>query len=118
MDGRFLIYEGFETDAPEIFKDVILKYNFRIQSVSNSGIKLENNKVVLDISYETGLILWLRNKLMNISTMVNDIVSNKDKKIKDDFYSICNSIFTIDRKDTMNKLSVFLFTYLSKELSD
>lgn len=118
MDGRFLIYEGFETDVPEIFKNVILRYNLKIKYVSDSGVKLENNKVVLDISYETGLILWVTNKLMNVQTMVNDLVSDKGIKIKEEFYAICNSIFTIDRKITMINLSVFLLTHLTEELSD
>ena len=118
MDGRFLIYEGFETDVPEIFNNVILKYNFKIQYVSDCGVKLENSKVVLDISYETGLILWITDKLMNVQTMVNDIVSDKGIKIKEEFYAICNSIFTIDRKGTMINLSVFLLTHLTDELSD
>lgn len=118
MDGRYLIYHGFGNDAAEIFKHTIIKYNFRITYLSDSGINLENSRINLNISYESGLQVWYTNKTSKDSEMLYKICKRKGEIVISEFFKILDCIFTDNRKDCLTNLSNFLVTNLSDELSD
>ncbi|HNP19274.1 MAG TPA: hypothetical protein PKL31_12615 [Fulvivirga sp.] len=85
MDGRFLIYNGFERDVESIVKDLIINFNFNIINKSDAGVSLENKRVVLEISYETGLQIWLKIKRFNISEMIAKLCMFKGDSIYEQF---------------------------------
>lgn len=116
MDKRFLIYEGFEDDAETIFKEIIKKFNFLVTSKSDSGIFFENKQVTLDVSYETGIQIWIKNKKSNNNVMLFQIA--KQKGLEELFFDIIGENFYKDRKGSLEKLSDFLIKHFSKELSE
>ncbi len=119
MDGRFLIYEGFEKDVEVVFKELIEKFNFTVTSKSDSGVLFENKRIELDISYETVPIIWVKyNNSVQPSNLLDHLVKHKDLKINDEFYDILGEKFYKNRKGSLMKLSHFLIEHFSEELSD
>lgn len=113
MDRRYLIYEGFKDDHELIFKDFRSKFNFKITDVSDSGIHFVNNRCRLDITYETGIQVWLKIPKYNISEMIPILAMFKGDAI---YYK--NIVQKSDVKKSMIELSDFLITYFVGELSE
>lgn len=115
MDLRFLIYEGFDNDAEIIFKSLIDKFNFKVIHKSDSGIKLENSRIILDIYYETSLQVWIINKSSQTSQMLIEISKDKGEEIYQENLSIMQCMHEpnqisnfVSRKSCLIKLSEFL----------
>lgn len=117
MDKRFLIYEGFENDVESIFEDLITKYFFSITYKSDSGVFFENQKIILDISYETVPIVWVKYKSGHPSDLLDKLAEHKGHKVKDKLYDILGENFYKDRKGSFERLSKFLIDHFSQELS-
>ena len=120
MDGRFLIYEGFENDAEGIFEKLISKFRFDVTSKSDSGISLDNNRVKLEISYDTGIQIWLKVKRFDISEMIAKLCMIKGASTYQEFKNLMFS--TLDTKESkrndLKRLSQFLVDHFTEELSE
>ena len=113
MDNRFLIYEGFEKDAKGIFNSLIHKCNLQITLLNDSGIVLENGKVKIEVSYETSIQVWVTNKLEATNVILSDL--SKRKGLLEEYISIRKK--EIPTAEKLKKISSFLISHFSKELS-
>lgn len=115
MDKRFLIYEGFKKDGAIIFEELIKKFNFKIQSLSDSGIHFINNRCILDITYENSIQSWLKIPKYNISEMIPKLCMFKGDNVISEYRKI---VMQENIKNELISLSHFLCTYFSDELSE
>lgn len=115
MDNRFLIYDGFENEIEFCFKEIIQKFNFKTHRISNYGVDFENSRCVLDLSYETGIQLWLKIPKYNITQMISTLSKIKGDKIFEKYRII---VLKKNNSDTMQELSRFLVENFSEELKE
>jgi|TARA_R110000787_G_scaffold262676_1_gene368303 hypothetical protein len=115
MERRFLIYDGFANDAESIFGPVIEKFNMSINSISDYGIIIENKRVLLEISYETSLQIWLQEKQYNIMEMLPKL-----SMFKGNYTQFKNALKTYDtnRLESLKTLANFLAENFTEELSE
>ncbi len=115
MDKRFLIYTGFANEGKAFFKTILEKFNMKVISISDYGMSMENNRVILEISYETGLQIWIKNKKYNIRELLPKLAM-----FKGDYLSYKNSVmhFESNKPETFIKLADFLVEKFSAELSE
>lgn len=116
MDGRFLIYEGFENDVEDIFKDLIVRFNFNVTDKSDSGVFFKNSSVLLEVFYETGVQTWIKRHQPKSTQMLYLLV--KEKKLEKQFFEIIGENFYRDRKASLKRLSQFLVDHFTEELSE
>ena len=116
MDRRYIIYDGFESDVSVIFKDLIDRFDFIIKSKSDSGIVLENSKIILDLSFENVPIVWITNKLKNEDMLLNLIINKSKRHLKNELKLILGTNFYKNRKGSLMKLTNFLTEHFSTEL--
>jgi hypothetical protein len=92
MDKRFLMYEGFNKDAKVIFQSLQDLYGYQIKHCSDSGISLENRRCVLDISYETGIQVWLKVPKYNIEIMLPKLAMIKGEEVYKKYKEIVSEV--------------------------
>ncbi len=118
MDKRFLIYEGFSLEADYIFKSLISKFNFKILYLTDSGIKLENSKIILEIFYETGFQIQIRKKSVQSSELLYYFIKRRnDKELLETFFEILN-YSRIKPQEGLSMLSDFLIDNFFNDLSE
>ncbi|MGL1886337.1 MAG: hypothetical protein OCD76_07460 [Reichenbachiella sp.] len=103
MDGRFLIYEGFGDDIEDLFRVLIKTFHFEVKNKNDSGVIFENAKVVLDFSYETVPVFWITDKPSSRDRLLNHIVRESKKHLKDELKSILGEDFYLDRKGSLER---------------
>jgi hypothetical protein len=114
IEHRFLIYEGFQNEASLIFRKFIEKFDFKILDVSEYGIHFTNNRCNLDLTYESGIQLWLKLPKYNISEMIPKLCMFKGDNVYNKYREIA---MKDSSKEQINELSEFLIDYFSEELN-
>ena len=114
MDGWFLIYDGFQNDAKIIFADFINRYNFEIVYLTDSGLRLKNNRCEVEIKYETGFQIWLLLPKYKVSEMIVKLSMFKGDKVFVEYQKIWEG----DKREQLQKLSIFLSYYFSEEMKE
>ncbi len=115
MEERFLVYNGFENEIETCFNDLIQRFNFKTQTISNYGLDFVNSRCILNLFYETGLQLWIKIPKYNISQMVPVLCMFRGDEIFEEYRSILSKQMNCD---TMRELSKFLIDNFSNELSE
>lgn len=115
IERRFLIYNGFKEDSSEIFQGLINKFGFKITHVDECSIYFINNRCNLNLTYESGIQLWLKVPIYNISEMIPILCMFKGADVFDKYRNIL--IKEMDKK-TMIELSQFLMANFSEELRE
>lgn len=112
----YMIYEGFQQDAFEIFEPIIKKFNFKINYLSDYGITLVNNKCKIDCLCETSLSFWYFNtKKYKYGILLTQYFYDTDKKKYEEFNKL---YFGKRTKQYFVELCGFLINNLSDELKD
>lgn len=115
LEGRFLVYDGFQQDAPEIFKNLIEKFNFKIKNLSVYGLTFINNRCELNLFYETGVQLWLKVPKYNVTEMISILSVFKGEKVYQEYRSV-RRVENI--KQELIGINDFLCTYFVDELKE
>jgi hypothetical protein len=105
-EGRFLIYRGFEKDGPVIFEKLISAFNFTYEAPSDYGILMYNESLELDVSFETGLQVWLKDKISGKMTMLHLLYKAKSEDLHNAYWTILEKQ---NSREGMEELSRFIF---------
>jgi|GEM_PF-5069893 len=118
MDNRFLIYIGFQNDVNSLFDKLIKKFDLKIVYKSDSGVFFINEHTKLEITYETGLQIWLITKNKE-PEMLAKLCMNIGKELYAQYKKLLfsmNDSVEIKKKSFQN-LSKFLIENFESEFS-
>jgi len=115
MDKRFMIYEGFSQDASEIFKELVREFSLKTSNVTDSGINLENNKVIIKLFYETGIQIWLFDKSLSEDKMFARLVKERNEELYKEYRDI-RLLCRENPRNGLKLLSDFMIKNFKEEL--
>lgn len=116
MDKRFMIYEGFSQEAMEIFKKLANEFSLSYRGITDGGINLENNKIIIKIFYETGIQVWLFDKSLNEDKMFAKLVRERNEDLYREYRSI-RQLFRGAPQNGLKLLSDFMIENFKVELA-